>query len=187
MRFAIEDVGLSACRSFSVSAAAKRRAGRRAARAGIRMRFRRSGQLSRRPSGFHHPFLAAQHGLPVDRRQHRFLQEPGQRGWASCRRSAISGSSAAACRHSRTRPARSCPSPPSAGRSRSRCRWAMGERPMSSSTLLATTGACMRAAAAVLALGAFITSPSDQMFSKVLWRSVVLIDVDPAGGIGQAG
>jgi hypothetical protein len=47
------------------------------------------------------------------------------------------------------------------------------ERPMSAKTLLATTGACLRAAAAVLALGAFITSPSDQMFSKVLWRRVV--------------
>ncbi len=36
---------------------------------------------------------------------------------------------------------------------------------MSATMFSATTGACLRAAAAVLALGAFITSPSDQMFS----------------------
>ncbi len=36
----------------------------------------------------------------------------------------------------------------------------------------ATTGACLRAAAAVFAFGAFITSPSDQTLSWVLWRSV---------------
>src|SRR6056297_3694994 len=38
--------------------------------------------------------------------------------------------------------------------------------------LSATVGACLRAAAAVLALGAFITSPSDQMLSYRVWRRV---------------
>lgn len=43
---------------------------------------------------------------------------------------------------------------------------------MLASTLWATTGACLRAAAAVFAFGALITSPNAKMSEKVLWRSV---------------
>jgi hypothetical protein len=56
---------------------------------------------------------------------------------------------------------------------------------MSCSRLLATIGACMRAAAAVLAFGAFITSPRLQMFVEALVLQRVLVDIDPAGLVRQ--